>query len=51
MKKYKILLYNENNNLIYNEIVQADDEEQALINFIKNIATITSGDTIKINEE
>lgn len=51
MKNFRIILYNDNGNIIYDETVREETEEKALIEFIKNIATVTSGDKITINEE
>ena len=50
MNKYNIKVYNGSGAIVYDDRIEEENEEKALLAFIKNVATITSGDTIKIEE-
>lgn len=47
MKKYIIKIYNGSGVLVYNDIIEAKDENDALIIFLNNVI-ICDGDIIKI---
>lgn len=50
MKNYLITIYNGAGVIIEEKVINAKDENEALLKFIKD-AVICDGDTIKITEE
>lgn len=49
MKNFRILVYNGSRVIVYDETVKAIDENNAIIDVLKDI-TIYSDDTIKVEE-
>lgn len=49
MKEFRVLIYNGSGAIVYDEIVKSEDENNAIIEILKDI-TICSDDTIKIEE-
>lgn len=49
MKTFKIFIYNDCNILIDSKLIQAKNENEAVLLYIKN-AILYSGDTLKVEE-